>query len=115
MSLNVVVADVSVRERVVTLPDRCPACGGTLREAGMTAWEFQDPSRRGLGRGDHRLRRRLHGLADWGAKRSSGTCTLCAGAATSSPKARREASGQTLSLGGGERSSVTGCRGGRRP
>ena len=42
MSLTIKVADITVRERVVVLPDNCPKCHKALREAAMTVWEFQD-------------------------------------------------------------------------
>ena len=45
MSLAITVADITVRERVVVLPDDCPKCRRPLRHAALTAWEFQDQSR----------------------------------------------------------------------
>jgi hypothetical protein len=45
MSLTIKVADITVRERVVVLPDDCPKCHRPLREAALTLWEFQDQQR----------------------------------------------------------------------
>jgi|SRR5271165_3805265 len=45
MSLKITICDVTVRERVVELPDNCTKCGIALREARLTGWEYQDQSR----------------------------------------------------------------------
>ncbi len=46
MSLKITICDVTVRERVVELPDNCPKCGVALREPGtLVGWEYQDQKR----------------------------------------------------------------------
>lgn len=45
MSLRIKICDVTVRERVIELPDNCSECGVALREAVLTGWEYQDQKR----------------------------------------------------------------------